>query len=61
MVGFQAHGHILCGERSYKTHVHVYMYMYDVTVHCMAIHYTTATAMHYCVKEEERGGLKEGR
>ena len=57
----------LCGKgdinthTTYNIHVHVHVYMYDVTVHCMATHYITATAIHYCVEEEECGGLKEGR
>ena len=48
---------------TYNIHVRtcVLYYMYDVTVHCRATHYITATAIHYCVKEEECGGLKEGR
>ena len=45
-----------------RTHnIHVHVYMYDVTVHCRATHYITATAIHYCVEEEECGGLKQGR
>ena len=45
-----------------RTHnIHVHVYMFDVTVHCRATHYITATAIHYCVEEEECGGLKEGR
>ena len=42
-------------------YMYMCIYMYDVTVHCRATHYITATAIHYCVEEEECGGLKEGR
>ena len=51
---------ILCGKGDVERDQHTYN-IHDVTVHCMATHYITATAIHYCVEEEECGGLKEGR
>ena len=40
---------------------YMYMYMYDATVYCKTTRYTIVTTIHYCVEEEECGGLKEGR